>query len=366
MKNSKKSLPIIISTIIAVVMIAVPFLAINSSKTVTIKAPAGSYAETFAKNNKIAFTALPDSENKDVTIPTKAEDKTEKTTAAENKTEEETTKPVAPVEKDNGTFTYNYVGETVTITGYKGINSVVEIPSEIDGLPVEGININTLEYNIDILQIPSSVTSIEGTFKVSRYTTEFYVVIAIIVLAYVFSIIATSVGMKKEENNEGTFYGIPFAYGGVVTLILLGIWCNVAIFAELSFPLTAIVSIVIFAFAVARLFMRRVVKEAIQQTGTKVKEQTQFIKLTTVNAQNLMNTAKSDAVKAECKKVYEALRYSDPMSNSALALEEAQITVKLNEFSAAVSADNSVNAKAVADEIVNLVNARNNKCMALK
>ena len=366
MKNSKKSLPIIISTIIAVVMIAVPFLAINSSKTVTIKAPAGSYAETFAKNNKIAFTALPDSENKDVTIPTKAEDKTEKTTAAENKTEEETTQPAAPVEKGNGTFTYNYVGESVTITGYKGASSVVEIPNEIDGLPVKGIDINTLEYGIDMLQIPASVTSIEGTFKLSRYTTEFYVAIAIIVLAYVFSIVATSVGMKKDENNEGTFYGIPFAYDGVVTLIVVGVWCNVAIFANLPLPLTAIVCIVIFAFAAAKLFMRRVAKETIQATGAKVKEQTQFIKLTTADAQNMMNTAKSDAVKAECKKVYESLRYSDPMSNPALAVEESQITVKINELSTAVTADDAVYAKTVADELIVVINARNNKCKALK
>ena len=365
MKNSKKSLPIIISTIILIVIIAVPFMVFNAEQSVTIKAPAGSYAETFAKKNKIDFTLLSDSENKDVTIPTKAEKTTEKADT-EDKQEEKTTEPTTPVEKDNGTFTYNYVGETVTITGYKGINSVVEIPSEIDGLPVTGIELNTLEYDIDILQIPSSVTSIEGTFKVSRYTTDFYITIAIIVLAYIFSIIATSVGMKKEENNEGTFYGIPFAYGGVVTLILIGIWCNVAIITYMPISITAIVSLVIFAVAVAKLFMRRVAKETIQATGAKVKEQTQFIKLTTIDAQNVMNMAKRDAVKAECKKVYEALRYSDPMSNSALAAEESQITMKINELSTAVTADDAVHAKTVADELIVVINARNNKCKTLK
>ena len=357
MRNSKKSLPIIISTIIAVVMIAVPFMTFNESKSVTIKAPTDSYAEMYAKNNKLDFTIFSDSENSDVAIPSVNDN--EQTKAEPSATE-------TPVEKNNGTFTYNYDGKSVIITGYKGASSVVEVPSEIDGLPVEGININATAYGIDVLQLPSSVVSIEGTYKTSRFTPTFYATIACIVLAYVFSIIATSVGMKKEENNEGTFYGIPFAYGGVVTLVLIGIWCNVALFKSMSMVLILLVNLVIFAFAVARLFMRRVAKEAIQQTGTKVKEQTQFIKLTTVNAQNLMNTAKSDAVKAECKKVYEALRYSDPMSNNALLFEESQITAKMSAFAAVVGADDAERSKTVADELVILIEARNNKCKALK
>ena len=71
-------------------------------------------------------------------------------------------------------------------------------------------------------------------------------------------------------------------------------------------------------------------------------------------------------MKTECKKVYEAVRYSDPMSNDALSVIEAKITVKMDELSSAVGADDAAKAKEIADELVILVGDRNKKCRALK
>ena len=71
-------------------------------------------------------------------------------------------------------------------------------------------------------------------------------------------------------------------------------------------------------------------------------------------------------MKTECKKVYEAVRYSDPMSNDALSVIEAKITVKMDELSSAVGADDAAKAKEIADELVILVGDRNKKCRTLK
>ena len=57
----------------------------------------------------------------------------------------------------------------------------------------------------------------------------------------------------------------------------------------------------------------------------------------TIDADTLMAQAKSDGVKAECRKVYEAIRYSDPMSNDALASVEGKISAKFAELSAKVA-----------------------------
>ena len=54
------------------------------------------------------------------------------------------------------------------------------------------------------------------------------------------------------------------------------------------------------------------------------------------------------------------------MSNDALSVIEAKITVKVDEFSSAVGADDAIKAKEIADEIVILVTDRNKKCKALK
>lgn len=362
MNNSKKRLPIIISTIVMIVFLVVPFVLCNNGQSVTIKAPSGSYAETYANDNKLSFVALPDSENPDVEIPSATEKETE---LEEGTTEsEKTTEVTTPTEKDNGTFTYNYKDKTITITGCKGISSVVEIPSELDGLPVTAINMNALRDGVRVLQIPSSVVKIEGTYKSARYTPAFYTAVAIIILAYAFALIATSVGMKRPETDEGTFYGISFAYSGVVTLFLIGIWCNVSMFIRLSPVLQVVVSIVFFAFAVARLFMRSTAVASIEATGEKIKNQTFFIKSLTVDAQSIMARATTDEAKADCKKVYEAIRYSDPMSNEALSSTETQITIAFNKFADAVQ--NNAETSELAENVVILVKDRNEKCKLLK
>ena len=54
------------------------------------------------------------------------------------------------------------------------------------------------------------------------------------------------------------------------------------------------------------------------------------------------------------------------MSNDELSVIEAKITVKVDEFSSAVSTDDAEKAKEIADEIVILICDRNKKCKVMK
>ena len=98
----------------------------------------------------------------------------------------------------------------------------------------------------------------------------------------------------------------------------------------------------------------------------KMKESTLFIKSLTVDAENLISRAKSENIKAECKKVYEAVRYSDPMSNDAFASVESDITIKFSKLSEAVISEDSETVVTLADEIIILLGDRNRKCKLLK
>lgn len=71
-------------------------------------------------------------------------------------------------------------------------------------------------------------------------------------------------------------------------------------------------------------------------------------------------------MKAEAKKVYEAIRYSDPMSNDALANIENQIQNEFNVFADAVKNNDIDLAKSASYEFVILINNRNSKCKFLK
>ena len=186
------------------------------------------------------------------------------------------------------------------------------------------------------------------------------------VIAMLLQLVCAKISFKPEKLDR-LFLNIPvisITFTGMVASMIIGAVCMVIP----SVPVVAVIVIeyLILAFTGISVLKANAAAEIVNEVGEKVKEKTQFIKLTTADAQNLMNSAKSESVKSACKKVYEALRYSDPMSSGALAREEAEIADKMAELSSAVASDNADSAESISNEITALVKARNNKCKALK
>lgn len=351
MKNTKV-LPISIATIILVVFCAISFLTFDASESVAIRGVAGSYAESFAKDNDVEFIAIADSENDKIDI----HDTEEK----EETTIEQATK------QENNTFSYNYENETVSITACKNYQNEIVIPETIDNLPVKSISFDVLNKGVSIVEIPESVTSIKSDFNSARYTASFFTVIAIMFLGYIFAIISTIIGFKKQQTAEDTFYGVSFVYGGMITYIFVTVFSAIALFLGFNPILQIVITLIIFAIAIGKLSKKTVARELIVERGEQIKQQTAFLKMLTADAQSLMSRASSVEMKAETKKVYEVIRYSDPMSNDALANIENQIQNEFNAFANAVKNNDIDLAKSSATELVILINDRNNKCKLLK
>ena len=79
-----------------------------------------------------------------------------------------------------------------------------------------------------------------------------------------------------------------------------------------------------------------------------------------------MSAAKTPELRTEVKKVYEAIRYSDPMSNAALEEINEQIQNQFSVFEDAVKAEDSDLASSYSDELIILIDNRNKKCKLLK
>jgi hypothetical protein len=71
-------------------------------------------------------------------------------------------------------FNYTVTNQTITITGYTGTSSVVDIPSTINGLPVISIGAGAFAgSSITAVMIPNSVTTIGvGAFSECFYMTS--------------------------------------------------------------------------------------------------------------------------------------------------------------------------------------------------
>lgn len=169
----------------------------------------------------------------------------------------------------------------------------------------------------------------------------------------------------KAENAQKLFYHLPLvtvSYTGLVLTLFCGGLCMVV--PDLPNWVGALVCLLILVFCAVAVIKAAAAAELVAGVDEKVSTQTQFIKNLTVDAENLCARAQSDEAKAACKKVYEAIRYSDPMSTDALAGIEMKIEDSFSAFSTKIKLGES--CTDLANELVNLIGDRNAKCKLFK
>ena len=204
------------------------------------------------------------------------------------------------------------------------------------------------------------------TVNVNKFTPSFWIGYAFITLIFIAQLVC-SIVFFKQDSKEKRFLNIPvisLSYTALLVSIIVG---AVAMVVRLMpYWVGIILDVLIVAFYAIAIISSKAAADTIENIDKKVKAQTFFIKSLAVDAESLLNQSKSDETKAIAKKVYEAIRYSDPMSNEALSPVEAQITIKFNEFSNAVIEDNKSLAEPIGNELIILVNDRNKKCRLSK
>ena len=204
------------------------------------------------------------------------------------------------------------------------------------------------------------------TVNVNKFTPSFWIGYAFITLIFIAQLVC-SIVFFKQDSKEKRFLNIPvisLSYTALLVSIIVGAVAMVV--PLMPYWVGIIIDVLIVAFYAITIITSKAAADTIENIDNKVKAQTFFIKSLTVDAERLLPRAKSDETKAIAKKVYEAIRYSDPMSNEALSSVESQIAIKFNEFSNAVIEDNKPTAKAIGNELIILVKDRNTKCKLSK
>lgn len=203
-------------------------------------------------------------------------------------------------------------------------------------------------------------------FGMTKFGGAFWAGYIFILLAFIGQIICTYFALKSENKQE-LFYKLPLiniSYVGLVLTIICGVFCMVI--PNLPNWIGIIVCLIILAFNVIAVIKASVAKEIVSNIDEDVKIQMSFIKGAIVQSQNIMSRAKSENIKRECKKIYERLRYSDPISNTELELIEKQIEANLSKLSEAVLSDDYDTTTEIVKLLVILIGDRNKKCKMLK
>jgi len=201
---------------------------------------------------------------------------------------------------------------------------------------------------------------------VINYDARFWIAFVFIVAAFIGNL-ACAYFAFKAENLKKMFLNLPLitvSWSALIAMLVVG--SALMLIPNCPAWIAAIVCIVVLAFNAIAVIKAVWAADTVNRVDEKVKAQTSYIKNLTVDAEGILARAKSEPVKAECKKVYEAVRYSDPMSNDALSVIEAKITVKMEELATAVGTDDAMKVKEIADELVILAGDRNKKCKLLK
>ena len=263
-------------------------------------------------------------------------------------------------------FSYNNISDnSIDINRYNAFNETVIIPESIDGKVVTAISFDALEDGVETIVIPKSVTSIEGELYTSRYDISFLIgmLIAFIGTASAVAFVLT----LKVESKEKMFLTVSqFRTAYIVTILSL-VLSGIYLFAPMIPNAVVYIGVVlVYGLAAISIIKAKVAVDVVAGIDEKVKVQTFFIKSLTVDSEHLMNVTKPAELKALAKKVYEAVRYSDPMSNAALVEAEEKIMNAFYEFENAVNGENFERASATADELLSLIDLRNKKCKLLK
>lgn len=215
-------------------------------------------------------------------------------------------------------------------------------------------------FNVVCFVSPSQVGGI------SKYGGAFWSGYGFITLAFLCQLICTFFACKAQTQQK-FFYRLPLitiSYTGLILTLVAGAGCMLIP----GFPNWACILI---CFALLAFFAIAVLKahgagNLIENVDKKTWEQTCFIKTATAKAADIMNAAKSDVTREECKKVYEALRCSDPVGSDTVREKEDEIFAKLCELSAAAGKNDSEETIALVQDMIRLIRERNNACRLLK
>ncbi len=201
---------------------------------------------------------------------------------------------------------------------------------------------------------------------VSKFTGSFWVGYVFITVAFIGQLTCSLVALKQKTLRK-LFYKISLillSYSGLIAMLVTG--GLVMLIRDIPVWGGIIVCFIILAFNAIAVIKASTASDIVADIDARVKNQTSFMKNLTAEAQIIMNSAPSDKLKADAKRVYEAIRYANPTSSVALAEINLQIERELSAFSDAVSDGDATLARAIANTLVSLIEKRNAECKLTK
>ncbi len=200
----------------------------------------------------------------------------------------------------------------------------------------------------------------------SKFTSIFYIGYALVMAGFVGQLVCAFVGLR-EDNIQKLFYNIPLLKTSTISLVVTAVAGSVFMAIPTAQPwIAGIVSVLALAFAAIAIIKAKATGDIVGDIDDKIKTQTSFIKGITLDAEMLVSNVSTPEIKAEIKKVYEAFRFSDPMSSEALSDVEGRIQNQFNLLQEVAITEDADRVLQVSKDLLSLIDYRNKKCKISK
>ncbi|MCD2492862.1 hypothetical protein LQE92_09490 [Lacrimispora sp. NSJ-141] len=171
----------------------------------------------------------------------------------------------------------------------------------------------------------------------------------------------------RETTPKGRFLNIPLvtlSYSGLLAVLIAGSLCMTVPF--IPDWLGAVAAILILVFSAVAVIKSKAAAHIVNTGDKKIESRTSFMKLFVSQLSSLLDAAKSTPVYEPIQKLYEAARYSDPVSAVSLSDIESRMTSELNALSASINTEDFESARRISGELLLLIKKRAADCKRFK
>lgn len=215
-----------------------------------------------------------------------------------------------------------------------------------------------LMFNLIVFITPNEVAG------VSKFHGSFWVGYIFITLTFVAQLLVTLDSLKG--NAEKIFYNVPLiSVSFVTTIIMLVVGTVCMAVPVIPVWLGVILCAIVLAIAIIIGMQAKATADVVGGIDEKVKNKTFFMKSLRVDVELLQARAENSEIADELKKVWDAVRYSNPVSAEALSGIEAQITIKFADLADAVEKSDIQSVEKASKELQILINDREKKSRLL-
>lgn len=199
-----------------------------------------------------------------------------------------------------------------------------------------------------------------------KYTSSFWIGYISITIAFIGQLACTNYALKNADSRKNFFSLSLYSVGraGLIMTFVFGGLCM--LISTMPYWAGTILCAATLAFNAIAIIKTSTAADIVTGTEERLNQNTTFIRSLTLDAEGLLQSATDESAKSAIKEVYEAVRYSDPVSSTALAPLENEINLKFSDLTEAVNKNEPDKIVCIANEITDLLAERSRNCKMFK